>query len=136
MNKKDLKELAKKSALKSGEEKQNAEQPKTLLTKQDLVDAITAAFEKLQGDPPDLAPGPITAEPLGIEYKVLDRVKDPVWWKMYVGIVGGQVGWLSAAMNDDAKFIGRLEILANIAKAATNYAVKRGMVAPDPDKKK
>lgn len=130
MNKKDLKELAKKSAPKSGEEQQKAEQPKALLTKQDIVDAITTAFEKLQGDPPDLGPGQIVAEMPGVEYKVLDRVKDPVWWKMYVGIVGGQVGWLTAAMHDAQKFEWRLKVLADTSQSAVDYAIKLGKIAP------
>ena len=56
------------------------------------------------------------------------RVKDRLWWDMYCSAITGQMGWLNGAISDAKRFETRLGILADIASAAVNFAIKRGKV--------
>ena len=113
MNKKDLKELAKAHI----ENMVDADKI-PIFSRDDFRAAVRAvAAELAKSRPP--AKDERTA-----------RLRDPLWWEMYVSVVGGQVGWLAAATGDGQKFEKRLRTLADISQAAANYAIKIGKVSP------
>lgn len=50
------------------------------------------------------------------------------WFRMYAAVIGGQVGWLTGAISDPARFKTRLRTLADIATSALDLAVLDGRI--------
>lgn len=57
-----------------------------------------------------------------------DAAYSTAWFKMYCAVVGGQVGWITGAINDPARFKTRLRTLADIATSALDLAILDGKI--------
>lgn len=117
MNKKDLKNLARETAAAPVDPNKIP-----VFSREDFkaaVEAVAKEFaeahelHKKECPPPD---------------DKYSRIKDQLWWDMYCAAISGQMGWLNGAISDAKRFEARLGILADIASAAVNFAIKRGKV--------
>lgn len=117
MNKKDLKNLAKETAAAPVDPNKIP-----VFSREDFKSAVEAvAKEFAEAHQLHKSENPAAGDERS-------RVKDRLWWDMYCSAISGQMGGLNGAISDAKRFEARLGVLADIASAAVNFAIKRGKV--------